>query len=390
MVVTGDLFNLYVFLEIASITTYALIATGGGAAALAGFRYLLIGSVGASCYLSGLAYLFALTGTLNMADMAARLPAAGAPATVAVAAAFIITGFGLKMALVPMHGWLPDAYTLAPSPATGLIAALMTKVNALALLRVLYGVLWPALAPLHLPITQTLGWLAAAGILLGSLMAVAQGDFKRLLSYSSIGHIGYIALGIALGNRYALIGAVLHIVAHGVAKGCLFLVVGGVEFRTGGREEDRWRELARRMPWSMGALVVAAMSMIGVPPTLGFFSKWYLILGALEAGHVDFVVVLLVSSLFNAWYFFRLIERVYFKSEDTLRSEDAASGRTRATRELPASMLAPITALATAAVALGLVAAPLVTRILEPPARALSAPAAMTGLGELGGTHGSG
>ena len=131
MVVTGDLFNLYVFLEIASITAYTLIAAGGGAAALASFRYLLIGTIGASFYLLGLAYLFAMTGTLNMADMATRLPALGDPAALRVALAFIVTGLAMKMALFPMHGWLPDAYTYAPSAATALIAAVMTKVGGL-------------------------------------------------------------------------------------------------------------------------------------------------------------------------------------------------------------------------------------------------------------------
>ncbi len=361
MVVTGDLFNLYVFLEIASITTYTLIAVGGGAAALASFRYLLIGTVGATFYLLGLAYLFALTGTLNMADMAARLPQVGSSPSIVIAVAFIVTGLSLKMALFPMHTWLPDAYTYAPSSASALIAAVMTKVNAFALLRVLYGVLWPAVAPLHLPITSLLGWAACGGIVAGSVMALAQTDLKRLLAYSSVGHLAYIALGIALGNRDGLIGAVLHMVAHAVTKGCLFLIIGGVAFRFGGRSEDSLERIATKMPRSMAALVISSMSMIGIPPTLGFFSKWYLLLGCLHAGRPIFAAVLLLSTLLNAWYFFRLIETIYFSRH----ASDEVEAAPPATPELPRAMMAPIAALACAVLLAGVLTAPLVRRVLD-------------------------
>ncbi len=358
MVVTGDLFNLYVFLEIASITAYTLIAAGGGAAALASFRYLLIGTIGASFYLLGLAYLFAMTGTLNMADMATRLPALGDPAALRVALAFIVTGLAMKMALFPMHAWLPDAYTYAPSAATALIAAVMTKVGAYALLRVLYGVLWPAVGPLHLPLTPLIGWTACAAIVAGSAMALAQTDLKRLLAYSSVSHVGYLALGLALGNRYGLLGTMLHIVGHGLSKGCLFLIAGAVAYRHGGRALPAWRGLSRSMPFTMGAFAVAALSMIGVPPTIGFFSKLYLILGSLQAGQVGFAVVLVVSSLLNAWYFFRVLEAVYFGAPEVERKGPAG-------RELPGAMLAPILGMAAAVLLVGVLTYPLVQHVLD-------------------------
>lgn len=359
MVVTGDLFNLYVFLEIASITAYTLIAAGGGAASLASFRYLLAGTIGASFYLIGLALLLAMTGTLNMADMAERLPSVADPFALRVALALIVTGFGLKMALFPMHGWLPDAYVYAPSAASALLAAVMTKVNAYAMLRVLYGTLWPAVAPLDLPLTPVLGWIAAIAILAGSVMALAQTDMKRLLAYSSVGQLGYLALGIALGNRNALIGTMLHVVSHSIAKGCLFLVAGGVAFRHGAHSLSGWRGLHRTMPWSMAALVLAAMSMIGVPPTAGFFGKWYLILGALEGGHTGFVIVLLLGSLLSAWYFFRILEAVYFAPRIEASPAEAPAG------ELPRTMLAPILALSGALVLAGVLSRPLVRDVLS-------------------------
>lgn len=350
IVLTGDLFNLYVFVEISSITVYALVASGGGAASLAAFRYLLIGTVGASFYLLGLAYIFSLTGTLNMADMAQRLPAVEASAPVLVAAAFIVTGFGMKMALFPMHGWLPDAYTYAPSAATALIAGLSTKVAAFALLRVLYGVLWPSLGALGPPIAATVGWLAAAAILAGSIMALAQTDVKRLLAYSSISHLGYVALGVALGNPNALTGATLHIIAHAMMKCGLFLVVGAAAFRFGATTMTEMRGLGARMPIIMGSFLVMVLSMIGLPPTVGFFSKWYLIIGALDAQQPVFMVVLLVSSLLNAWYFFRLIEIIYFSAPD-----GSEAGRV----ELPRSMVAPIVGIACALLIVGLLSFPL-------------------------------
>jgi multicomponent Na+:H+ antiporter subunit D len=360
MVVTGDLFNLYVFLEIGSIAAYTLIASGGGLASLASFRYLLVGTIGASFYLLGVGYVFAMTGTLNMTDMAVLLPALGVPAPLLLAAAFVITGFALKMPLFPMHGWLPDAYTYAPSAATSLIAALMGKVSAFALLRVVYDVFWPALAPLDLPIAPLLGWLASAGIIAGSLMALAQTDLKRLLAYSSISQLGYVALGLALANRYALIGAVLHIIGHAVTKGCLFLVAGAVSYREGVRSEPGLHRLGRKMPASMAAFVIAALSMIGVPPTIGFFSKWYLLLGAIEGGRIGFVAVLLLSTLLNVWYFFRLIETIYFAEP-----EHAAHEEPRLEVELPRAMLVPITAMAAAILVLGLLSGPLVRHVVS-------------------------
>lgn len=372
---TGDLFNLYVFIEISSIAGYTLIATGGGIAAYASFRYLLLGTLGAGFYLLGVALLFAMTGTLNMADMAARLPEVGASPATLIALAFLVAGLGLKMAVFPMHGWLADAYTYAPSAATALIAALMTKLAAYALLRVTYGVVWPAVGPLALPITSLLGWLAVAGIVAGSVMAIAQRDLKRLLAYSSVGHLGYITLGIALGNANGLIGAMLHIVGHGVTKSCLFLVAGAASRANGDRGEASLDLLGRRMPASSFAFVVASLSMIGIPPTVGFFSKWYLLLGCLDDDRWTFAAVLLVSTWLNAWYFFRLIERVYFASPG-----DGGHGEGPEVAEAPAAMLGPILALAFVIVAAGLGSYPLVRDVLRPAVDAL--PVAVCAPGE--------
>lgn len=344
MTATADLFNLYVFLEISSLSAYALVAVGGGAASLASFRYLVIGTVGASFYLLGVAYLFALTGTLNAADAALALAEVAPSGALSAALVLFAVGLGLKMAIFPMHGWLPDAYTYAPSATSALIGGLMTKVAALALLRVLYEVFAPAHAALLPPIGRLVEILACAGIVAGSLMAVAQRDFKRLLAYSSIAHLGFIALGLGLGNRDAVAGAVFHMVAHGVAKATLFLIAGGVAQQLGRRSIDSLAGMQHAMPVSTAALVVAALSMIGLPPTAGFYGKWYLMMGCLEAGRFDLFAVVVASTLLSAWYFLRLFEVIFF-----------TPGERVPRRELPTAMVLPIGAGALALLLLGLI-----------------------------------
>jgi multicomponent Na+:H+ antiporter subunit D len=359
IVVTGDLFNLYVFLEISSLAAYALLASGSIRSAVATFRYLIVGTIAATFYLLGVGYLYALTGSLNMADVATRLSDIGHSGAFAVAIAFIVLGLSIKSALFPLHGWLPDAYTYAPAPVIGFISAVMTKVSAYALFRVLYFVLRPT-EPASQVLTG-LSWVAAVAILAGSLLAIAQRDVRRMLAYSSISQMGYIFLGLALGTPAALQGALLHVLNHAIMKGCLFLAAGGVQWRTGGYRLEDFTGMGRRMPLTMAAIVVAAISMIGLPPTAGFFSKWYLIQGAMEARAWMFVAVLIISSLLNAVYFFHWIEWAYLRqpaSQPPLLSPPPR-------QELPMQMLVPIWALATGVLLLGIFNQPVVNGIIQ-------------------------
>ena len=204
MVVSGDLFNVFVFLEVASISSYALVASGGGPALAAAFRYVVLGTVGASFYLLGVGCLYALTGTLNMADLAARLPAATNSPLFVGGIVFIVVGLGVKMGLFPLHGWLPDAYTRAPAPVTAVMAPVGTKAAAYVLARVLLYVLRPE----GLPVGTTLAWVGAVAIVAGGILAAMQVDARRLLAYSSVSQMGYIALGLGLGVQDALIGCI--------------------------------------------------------------------------------------------------------------------------------------------------------------------------------------
>ncbi len=363
IVVTGDLFNLYVFLEIASLSAYALMAVGDKKAPMAVFRYIIMGTIGASFYLLGVGFIYFSTGSLNMADVASLLPGLLESRAILAAVVFIVIGLGLKMALFPLHLWLPDAYTYAPSAVTALIAPLMTKVGAYVLIRMLLSVFSPDYLSEQLPVTLIIGWLGAAGIIIGSVLAIAQKDFRRMLAYSSIAQIGYIALGIGLANPLGMIGGMLHIMNHAFMKGCLFQVAGAIRYRTGIWDITRFAGLGKKMPWTMAAFVVGAISMVGIPPACGFFSKWYLILGCVDAANWIFVAVIVASSLLNAVYFFRVIEKSYTGQTDAAEIREA--------HEPPAGMLTPILVMAAGIFILGFANAYIVTYLLEPMVRNL-------------------
>jgi multicomponent Na+:H+ antiporter subunit D len=359
IVVTGDLFNLYVFLEIASLAGYALASVGDKRAPIAAFRYLMLGTVGASFYLLGVGYIHFTTGSLNMADVAAIIPRVEERGLMMVALGLIVTGFALKLALFPMHLWLPDAYTYASSAGTAFLASIGTKVSAYALIRVLYGVFEPQIVSVDLPVTSILLWLSVAAIVFGSVMAIPQNDMKRMLAYSSVAQIGYIGLGIGLASPLGYIGAVLHILNHAVMKGTLFLTSGSMMFSFGTTTiSDIDQTMRRAMPYTSAAFAISALSMVGLPPTAGFFSKWYLVLASVDAHNWVAVVVIGLSTLLNAVYFFNILERMYTRRGVGVMAE---ANRT----ETPASMLAPTLVLASAVVALGIFSGWIVDHVIK-------------------------
>jgi multicomponent Na+:H+ antiporter subunit D len=369
IVLTGDLFNLYVFLEISALAGYALLAASGGRAAVFTFRYLLLGTTGASFYLLGIGFIFLETGSLNMADVARILAVTGIDPQIALGLALVVAGAGMKMALFPLHGWLPDVYSAAPTTSVSLMAPIGTKVAAYILIRIFLHVFPPATVYDALPIGQVVGAMGAVGIIWGSVMAIAQRDLRRMLAYSSVAQIGYIALGLGLGSAFGFIGAVLHILNHAAMKACLFLVSGNLA--QAGYSQDIGsfdKRLRQRLPWTAAAFTIAAISMIGLPPTAGFFSKWYLLLGSWQQSNWIYVAVILISSLLNAVYFFRVIERMYLVAGDEPATGKPVGqgGLFAIAREGPLSLVAPAVALGFAVIALGLANAYIVTRIIQP------------------------
>jgi multicomponent Na+:H+ antiporter subunit D len=375
IVITGDLFNLYVFLEISALSLYGLIASGEKKSPVAAFRYLIMGTIAASFYLLGVGFIYVSTGSLNMADVKAILPTMVGEPTVLIALALMILGMGIKMALFPLHGWLPDAYTYAPSTSSAVIAPTGTKVAAYVLLRVLFFVFGVSFVTKTVPIANIIMWLAAIGIIYGSIMAIAQKELKRMLAYSSVAQVGYIGLGIGLANPWGLIGAVLHVLNHAFMKACLFLVAGNFRFKLGHSNIFKLEDsIRKKMPWTMAAFTVAALSMVGLPPMAGFFSKWYLALGTIKSASTSwtgwlFLVVILVSSLLNAVYFFRVLEKVYMKpigkkSKDVHETHENEETIEIKSDEVGASMLVPTLIMAIGLIVIGLLNAIIVNGII--------------------------
>jgi multicomponent Na+:H+ antiporter subunit D len=309
IVITGDVFNLYVFLEIASLAGYALIAVGEDGAPVASFRYIVMGTIGACFYLLGVGYIYIATGSLNMADLARLLPDLYGSKVIMVAFAFFMVGIAVKMALFPLHAWLPNAYTYAPSSVSALLAPLMTKIAAYVLIRIMFTVFKPDFSIMMLDITDIMAWFGTFAILFGGIMALSQTDFKKMLCYIIVAEIGFIVGGIGVANPTAIKGAIFHILNDAFMAACLFLVAGMVMYRTDGHNISDFKGVFRKMPYTATIFTVGALAVIGVPPTCGFFSKWYLLLGGIEAKHWEFVVALLLSTLINAALFFRVIDK---------------------------------------------------------------------------------
>jgi multicomponent Na+:H+ antiporter subunit D len=312
--VTGDAFNLFVFLEISSLSSYVLIALGFDRRALtASYQYLIMGTIGATFIVIAIGLLYQATGTLNMADIAKRLPEHGYDRTVISAFAFLVIGAGLKIALFPLHQWLPNAYTYAPSTVTAFLAATATKVSVYILLRFLFTVFGVKFSFEILPTATPLLILAILAMFIPSIVACFQKNVKRVFAYSSVAQIGYMILGISFVNVTGLTAGILHMFNHALMKGALFLVLGAIFYRIGSCNIDRMAGIARRMPWTMAAFVGGSLSLIGIPMTAGFISKWYLILAALEKGWWYVAVLIVASSLIAVIYVWRIIEAAYFR-----------------------------------------------------------------------------
>lgn len=312
--ITGDAFNVFVFLEISSLSAYALIAMGRRRRALlAAFRYLVMGTVGGTFVLIGIGLLYALTGSLNMADLAERVPALYGNRALSAALGFIAVGLAIKAAVFPLHAWQPDAYSEASSAASVLLAGAGAKIAIYAFLRYAFGIFGPGFVTDTLPLADLMLIFGVIGMLVGSGVACFQQDFKRLLAWSSIGQIGYIVTGIGLADAAGLTAAYLHLFNHGLIKGGLFAVAGIVLLRTGGTTLDHLAGLARRLPGTFAALLFGGLGLIGVPLTAGFVSKWALAQALIEAGQWWVLAAMLASSLLALIYVGRIVEAAWFR-----------------------------------------------------------------------------
>jgi len=345
VVMTGDVFNLFVFLEISSLSSYVLISMGSSRRALtAAFQYLVMGTIGATFILVGIGLLYMMTGTLNMIDLADRLPAVTGTRTIRVAFAFITVGVSIKLALFPLHLWLPNAYTFAPSVVSAFVAATATKVGVYILLRFFFTVFGIRFSFDAMHVGDIMMLLAVAAILVASVVAVFQSNVKRMLAYSSIAQIGYIILGISLATTAGVSAGMIHLFNHAIIKGALFLAMGCIFMRLGSTELRDMRGIGRQMPWTMAAFVAGGLGLIGIPLTAGFISKWYLVVAVIDEGFWPLAVLVLIGSILALVYIGRVVETAYFKSPSMAINE---------IREAPATMLIPVWLLIGASVYIG-------------------------------------
>ena len=331
--VSADAFNIFVFMEISSLASYVLIAGGRDRRALpAVFKYLIMGTIGATFYLIGVGLIYLMTGTLNLADMELRIHEVADQRPILVAAGFITIGLALKAAVFPLHVWLPNSYAYAPNIVTVFLAACATKVSLYLLLRFDFFVFQPNLIDHDVQFSIFLMPLAVLAILIASGVALFEKNIKRLFAYSSVAQIGYILLGASFVSVAGLTASVVHFFNHALAKGSLFLAIACLATHCSGLRLTDIAGSAKRMPWTMAAFVVAGMSLVGVPGTAGFVSKWYLITAALAEGGVGLVLVgvIVISSLMALAYVWRVIEAAYFG--EALSSAAPA-------REAPAALL---------------------------------------------------
>lgn len=351
---SGNLITFVLFYELLTLATYPLVVhRGTEAARRAGNTYLTYTVIGGALLLLATVWLHTLSGDLEFTAQGFLAPLA-AEHEAALVAIFImlIIGFGVKAALLPLHGWLPVAM-VAPAPVSALLHAVaVVKAGAFGIVRVVYEVYGVEFA-FDLGLTMPLAILAAITVIYGSLRAIYQDDLKRRLAFSTVSQVSYIALGVAIAGPVATVGALVHLVHQGVMKITLFFCAGNLAETLGIHKISEMNGVGRRMPWTMAAFTVGAFGMIGLPPIAGFISKWYLSMGAMQVDQGWVVLVLAGSSLLNAAYFLPILYAAWFKKPPQSWPDERDFGN----RETALALLLPPLFTAFISIAIGLLAA---------------------------------
>lgn len=308
LILVHDLFQVYLFLEVAAIASYGLVAFGLGHDELeASFKYLMLSAVSSGFILISIAIIFTFTGQLDFTAVATSLRTLNQKYLVGFCTGLFILGFGLKSALVPFHAWLPDAHPSAPAPISAMLSGLLIKVSGVyALTRLFFNVFG-----MNHALSTTLMWLGVISMVVGAVIALGQNDLKRMLAYSSISQVGYIVLGLGLATPLGVLGGLFHIFNHAVAKGLLFLSSGSIQNATGTRRLDQMGGLAKRMPLTAATNLIGSLSIAGVPPLAGFWSKLIIIIALFEARQYAFALIAVLASIVTLWYYL-LIQRAAF------------------------------------------------------------------------------
>ena len=361
LLLVTDLFQVYIFLEVAAIASYALVAYGLGHDELeASYKYLMLSAVASAFILAAIVLIYGLTGSLGFESAAAGLRGLDARYMVGLCSAFFIFGFGLKAALIPFHAWLPDAHPSAPAPISAVLSGLLIKVSGIyALTRIFLNVL--GLTP---ALSTILMYLGAISVVVAAFLALGQKDIKRMLAYSSISQVGYIVLGIGLGTPLGILGGLFHLLNHAVAKSLLFLNSGSIEMSTGTRNLDEMGGLAKRMPWTAGTSLVGSLSIAGVPPLGGFWSKLIIVIALIQAHHWVFALIAILASVLTLWYYLLIQRQAFF---------GRLNERWREVKEAPLWMTLSTVILGLLCIAFGIFFSLIVGSWIEPARDALTA-----------------
>ena len=311
VILAGDLFNLYVFLEVAAIASYSLVAFGCAHEELeASFKYIVLGSLSSALILTGVALVYGITGTLNLAHIADRIADNAKDAPLLLAIGLFICGFSFKAALVPFHAWLPDAHPAAPAPVSAMLSGVLIKaIGIYVLARLVFNVFGVTDNELSL-----LRWLGLLSMVAGGLLATGQKDIKRLFAYSSISQVGFMVLGLGLGTPLGLIGGLYHMVNHAFFKSLLFLNAGTIEYATGTRKLKRLGGLNRQLPVTAATSLVGSMSIAGIPPFSGFWSKLIIVLACIESGYYGFASAAVLVSIVTLAYQLKVQRMAFFSA----------------------------------------------------------------------------
>ena len=350
VIITGDIFNMYVFLEIAAVASYALVAFGCESEELeASFKYLVISSVASAIILLCIALIYSYVSSLNLPDIfltLSKISDVNKLYFIRFISVFLIVGFGVKAALVPFHSWLPDAHPSAPAPISAMLSGVLIKtLGVYTLVRIIYNIFG-----LTRQISTIFLWLGVISMIVGALLAFYQWDYKRLLAYSSINQVGYIILGIGIGTPLGILGGILHLINHSVFKSLLFLTSGAVEYTVGTRDLRKMGGLKNGMPITTFSALVASMSISGVPPFNGFWSKAIIILACVQSKNIFAAIIAVIMSLVTLAYFTKVLKYGFYGEPE---NKDK-----KIVKEVSISMVVPMIILSLCCILMGLLLVP--------------------------------
>ena len=315
MAVTNDLFNVFVLVEVATLSCCGMVAARNHSrAAEAALTYLILMSLGSALLLGGIGLVYIITGHLNMGYASQELSRIWQdyPRVIWLAASFLLVGLGVKSALFPLHVWLPDAHSYAPSPASAVLSGLAVKGYLLCLMKILYNVFGGSLIQ-QLAVDKIITVLGMLGIIVGSVFALAQDELKRRLAFSTVAQLGYAFMGMGLVNTRALTGSLFYVLGHAVSKAALFLAAGAIITTSGKERISELAGIGRKMPVTMAVFTIASLSLVGIPLFAGFVGKWNLLLGSLDAGNWLAAAVVIAGSVLCGAYLFPIIRIAYFE-----------------------------------------------------------------------------